>query len=183
MRRSWSGALVFAGVVAVMTPAILLAASGSVGGFDAVVHDIETRYHARASRIPFMGLISGIAGIATHGGVRNLHVAEFEDMKERVDGTELNEMVEHHIGGDWKRIVRETSRGGNEQSLIYVRAEGDHMGMLVVDLDGKELDVVQLSINPDQLSREIKAHEKHPAREDDGAGKSEGDQGAAGDSE
>jgi hypothetical protein len=175
-------ALVPLGLAAVMTPAILLAASGDNGtGFDAVVHGIEQKYNVRANRIPFMGLISFVAGRATHGGVRGLHVAEIENVQGSVDGEELNALVEQNVGKGWQRIIRETSRSGNEQSLIFVRPEGDHMGMMVVDLDGHEMNVVQMSLNPDQLKDEIQKHDHHGRNRDasgdekpsDGAGESE----------
>jgi len=176
---AWSMVLVPLGIAAIMTPAIMLAASGSGQGFDSVVNSIESRYHAHATKIPFMGLISGIAGIATHGGVRGLHVAEFEDFRgdgDGVDGAEFNALIEKHVGGGWQRMVRETSRKGGEQSLIYVRAEGSHVGMLVVDLDGHDLNVVQMSMNPDQLMHEVAKHhhhETHDSSDDQAAGESE----------
>ena len=154
----WSATLVLGGITAAMTPAILLAASGSGGGFDAVVRGIETRYHAHANKIPFMGLISLVAGHATHGGVRGIHVAEIEHLDSPVDGTELNALVAERMGAGWERIVRDTSRSGDEQSLIYVKPQGDRLGMLVVDLDHAEMNVVQISINPDKLSDEITEH-------------------------
>lgn len=161
MRQNWSGVLILVGLAVVMTPLVMLAASGG-GGFDSVVHGIEDRYHAHATKIPFMGLISGIARISTHGGVKGMHVATFENFPGPVDGTEFNSLVEEHAGKGWSRMVRETSRSGSEQSLIYVRAEGSHLGMLVVDLDGHELDVVQMSLNPDQLAHELSQHmDKH----------------------
>jgi hypothetical protein len=171
MRNGWYAVLVAGGMAAVLTPAIVLASNAHVfdgrRGFDAVVNGIEIRYHAHATKIPFMGLISGIAGHYTHGGVRNMHVAEFENLTEPVDGAELTALVEQRAGDGWQRMVRETSREGHEQSLIYARPEGDHMGMLVVDLDGKELDVVQLSMNPDQLAKEI-TRRGHSHAEDSG---------------
>jgi len=153
------------GLAAIMTPAVLLAAGGSGQGFDSVVHGIESRYHAHATRIPFMGLMSGIAGIATHGGVHNLHVATFEhfrgDGDNQVDGAELLSLVEQHAGGGWSRMIRETSRGGEEQTLIYVRPEGKQVGMMVVDLDHNELDVVEISMNPSQLMKQAREHSHH----------------------
>ncbi len=154
----WSAALVVGGVAAAMTPAILLAASGSGGGFDSVVRGIETRYHVHANKIPFMGLMSLVASHATHGGVHSIHVAEIEHVDAHIDGTELNALVAERMGAGWQRIVRDTSRSGDEQSLIYVKPEGDRLGMLVVDLDHAEMNVVQISINPDKLSDEITEH-------------------------
>jgi len=155
------------GLAAIMTPAVLFAATivDYGAGFDSIVHDIEHRYHAHPTRIPFMGVISGIAGIATHGGVHNLHIATFENFKgdgdKQVDGAELLALVENHSGGGWSRMIRETSRNGDEQTLIYTRPEGKHIGMLVVDLEPHELDLVELSMNPDQLMKEAREHTHH----------------------
>jgi hypothetical protein len=180
MKQAWYPVLLVAGLVAVMAPMIVLASSGGVGrifhsgeGFDAVVSGIEIRYHAHATKVPMMGFVSAIAGIATHGGVRNMHVAEFEQVTGPVDGTELTELVEKRAGQGWRRMVRETSRASDgshpSQSLIYVRDENNHVGMLVVDLDGHELDIVQMSVNPDQLARELaKHHHEHDGSQDKG---------------
>ena len=135
--NTWFALLVAAGLAAVMTPMILLAAGGGGGGFDAVVHGIESRYGVHATRIPFMGLVSGIAGIATHGGVRGLHVAEIEHFDGPVDGAELNALVEERVGKGWQRMIRDTSKSG-EETLIYVKPDGNRMGLLVVDLDRSE---------------------------------------------
>lgn len=168
----WSAALVLGAVTAAMTPAILLAAGGAGVGFDTVVRGIETRYHAHANKMPFMGLISLVAGHATHGSVRGIHIAEIEHLDGPVDGTELNALVAQHIGAGWQRIIRDTSRSGDEQSLIYVKPEGQRLGMLVVDLDHAEMNVVQISINPDKLSDEITEH-RHGRGSDDSADKSD----------
>jgi hypothetical protein len=167
----WSIILVPVAIAAIMTPAILLAAgSGSGQGFDAVVRTIELRYHAHATKIPFMGLISGIAGLSTHGGVHGLHVAEFEHFRadedtRAFDGSEFNDLVEQHVGPGWQRMIRETSRehdgARGEQTLIYVRPDGKNVAMLVVDLDGNDLDVVQLSMNPEQLMNQVNEHRHH----------------------
>jgi hypothetical protein len=157
----WYALLIPVGLAVVMAPMILLAASGNGGGFDAVVHGIESRYHARATRIPFMALISGIAGLSTHGGVRGLHVATIENLEGPVDGAELNALVEQRVGRGWQRMIRETSRKGSDQTLIYVKPDGDRMGLLVVDLDGHEMDVVQVSVDPDHIDDDM-GHFRHP---------------------
>jgi hypothetical protein len=145
--------------VALLVPVVVLA-SGS-GGFDGVVSSIESRYHVHATRIPFIGIVSAIARTATQNGVGNMHVAEFDSFSAPVDGGELNSMVEQKLGPGWHRMIRETSRSGNEQTLIFVHPEGNRMGMFIVDLDGHELDVVQLSVNPDQLNKQLGQYEHH----------------------
>lgn len=153
MKRLWLIPLV---TMAVLIPtAVVLAATGEGGGFDAVVDSIETEYHAHAMRIPFMGLASLVANTATKGGVRGVHVAEFEHFASTVDGEELTGIVEKKLGPEWQRMIRETSKKGTKQTLIYVHPEGDHMGIFVLDLNGHELDVVQCSVNPDRLNETI----------------------------
>ena len=128
--------------VALAVPVVVLA-SGAEGGFDGVVSSIESRYHVHAQRIPFLGLISFISHKATDGGVNGMHVAEFDDFHADVDGEELNKMVEQKLGAEWERVIRETSRKGNSQTLVYMHPEGVRMGLFVLDLDGQEMDVVQ----------------------------------------
>jgi hypothetical protein len=157
MRHLW---LIPLGFMALAIPVAVLAGSSETG-FDAVVHSIESRYHTRATQIPFIGLISMVAGRASHKGVSGLHLAEFESFTENVDGEELNNLVREHLGSGWERMIRETSRKGNEQTLIFVHPEGSRMGMFIVDLDGHEMDVVQVSVDPDHLNQNIGRYSHH----------------------
>jgi hypothetical protein len=157
-------------LVALIAPVVVLARGG--GGFDGVVSTIEVRYHAHATRIPFMSLISLASRKATQGGVSGIHVAEFEHFSAPVDGDELNSLVEQKLGQGWERIVRSTSRNGGEQTLIFARPEGGRMGLFVLDLDGQEMDVVQVSVDPDHLNQTIKKYDHH---DHDGNGNGDGD--------
>jgi hypothetical protein len=157
MRRLWMIPICF---VALLIPVVVLA-SGGKGSFDAVVNSIESRYHVHATRIPFMGLVSLIARKASHEGAGSLHVAEIESFSAPVDGEELNRMVEEKLGPGWERMIRETSRKGNAQTLVFTHPEGDRMGLFVVDLDGNEMDVVQISVDPKHLDDDIGQYRHH----------------------
>jgi hypothetical protein len=159
-------------LVVLAVPAAVLAGSGG-GGFDAVVHSIESRYHVRQTHIPFMGLISFASRKATHGGVAGLHVAEFESFTEAVNGDELNRMVEEKLGAGWERVIRSTSKSGHEQTLIFVHPEGDKMGMMVVDLEGNEMNLVQIAVDPKHLDDDMGqyTHHHHDDNTDPDAGK------------
>jgi hypothetical protein len=146
--------------VALAVPVVVLA-SGAEGGFDGVVNSIESRYHVHAQRIPFLGLISFISHKATNGGVNGMHVAEIDDFRADVDGEELNKMVEQKLGAEWERVIRETSRKGNSQTLVYMHPEGARMGLFVLDLDGQEMDVVQVSVDPKHLNESLGKYEHH----------------------
>ena len=145
--------------VALLVPVAVLAGSGD--GFDGVVRTLEVRYHVRATRIPFLGLISFAARGATGGGVRSLHVAEIEHFSGRLDGAELNDLVETKLGPEWERVIRETSRQGESQTLIFMRPEGSRMGLFVLDADGRELNVVQVSVDPDHLVETVNRYDHH----------------------
>ena len=157
MRRLW---LIPVVLIALMVPVGVLAGGGE-GGFDGVVQSIESRYHVHATRIPFLGLISLVSRKATHGGVGGLHLAEFESFSEKVDGDELNKMVEDKLGAGWERIIRETGKQGDEQTLIFIHPEGERMGLFVLDLNGREMDVVQVSVDPNHLDDDIGRYRHH----------------------
>ncbi|HUX27145.1 MAG TPA: hypothetical protein VMV39_00090 [Terracidiphilus sp.] len=146
--------------VALLVPVVVLAGNDD-GGFDGVVSSIESRYHVRATRIPFLSVITLMSRTAAREGVANLHVAEFEHFSGSVDGAELNRMVEEKLGAGWERMIRETSRAGDEQTLIFTRPEGKRMGLFVLDLDGQELDVVQVSVDPHHLNQNLGRYEHH----------------------
>jgi hypothetical protein len=151
--------------VAIVVPWMAHAASGE-GGFDSVVSSIEHEYHVHATRIPFMGLASLIAGGATHGGVAGVRVAEFEHFSATVDGQDLNRMVEEKLGQGWERMIRETSRHGNEQTLIFDRPDGKRVGLFILDLDGSEMDVVQVSVDPSRLQETVGKYQRRDHDED-----------------
>jgi hypothetical protein len=157
MRRLWMIPICFA---ALAVPVVVLAGGGA-SGFEGVVSSLETRYQVHANRIPFLGIISLISRKATHDGVSGIHVAEFENFHGDVDGEELNSMVERKLGPGWERVIRETSRNGGGQTLIFMHPEGDRMGLFVLDLDGHEMDVVQVSVDPDHLGENLSHYEHH----------------------
>ena len=146
--------------VLVIVPWIAHAAGGA-GGFDGVVSSIEDQYHVHATRIPCMGFASFIAGAATFGGVGGIHVAEFEHFDKPADGEDLNRMVQEKLGSGWSRMIRETSRHGHEQTLIFARSQGKHMALFILDLDGSEMDAVQVSVDPDRLKGTIDRYNHH----------------------
>jgi hypothetical protein len=146
--------------IALTVPVAVLARGGD-RGFDSVVDAIQSQYHAHATRIPFMGLISLIGRKASHGAASNLHVATFENFTADVDGQELDLMVEQKLDAGWERVVRETSRSGHEQTLVFMRPEGERMGLFVVDKDGNEMDVVQVSVDPRHVDDDIGNYTHH----------------------
>jgi hypothetical protein len=168
--------------VALLVPVAVLAGGGE--GFDGVMRTIETRYHVHAARIPFIGLISFVSRMATNDGVSNVHVAEFERSSGPLDGEELNDLVARKLGPGWERVIRESSRkprssvtsvggwGGNggSQTLIFMRPEGSHMGLFVLNADDHDLNVVQVSVDSNHVSETVNRydHRHHESVDADG---------------
>lgn len=146
--------------VALAVPVVVLA-GGAEGGFNGVVSTIENRYHIHATHIPFLGLMSFVSRKATHNGVSGMHIAEFEHLNGDVDGEELNRIVEEKLGSGWERVIRETSRKGSEQTLVFMHPEGNRMGLFVLDYDGREMNVVQVSVDPDHLNESLGQYQHH----------------------
>ena len=144
---------------ALLVPVALLAGSGD--GFNGVVQTLETRYHVHATRIPFMGFISFVARHTTDYGVSNMHVAEIEHFSGPLDGDELKDLVEGKLGPGWERVVRETSRNGESQTLIFMRPEGSRMGLFVLDADGHDMNLVQVSVDPNHLAESVNRYDHH----------------------
>jgi hypothetical protein len=144
-------------------------AAGAGGGFDGVVSSIEHQYHVRATRIPWMGFTSLIAGAVTNGGVGGVHVAEFEHFDKAADGEELNRMVEEKLGQGWTRIIRDTGRHGDEETLIFAHPEGSRMGLFILDLDGSEMNVVQVLVDPDNLNKTIAKYDHSDQEREQGS--------------
>jgi hypothetical protein len=144
---------ILACVAVLIVPVAVFA--GSDRGFNGVVNSIEGRYHVHATRIPLMSLVSLVAHKTTNGGVSGVRIAEFDNFSAYVDRDELNAMVAQNLGSGWERMIRETSSKGKEQTLIFAHPEGNRMGLFVVDLDGRELDVVQVSVDPGHLHATI----------------------------
>jgi hypothetical protein len=170
MKRFCLLALAF---VALAVPTVVLAGGGDTA-FDGIVHSIESRYHVHATQVPFMGLMSLVSKKASNGGVAGLHIAEFESFTGTVDGNELNSMVEQKLGSGWERMIRETSKSGHNQTLIFVHPDGARMALLVLDLDGNEMDVVQVSVDPKHIDGNIGQYRHHHRDADEDSTKDDG---------
>jgi hypothetical protein len=157
MKRFW---WITASAMAVVSPGLVFA--GNAAGFNRVISAIAMRYHAHAIRIPFLGLASFVAGKPTDGGVNGMRAARFEHFPPDADSDGLTRTVEESLGPDWERIIRDTSRKGGDQTLVFAHPQGNRMGLLVLDLDNHELDVVQVSVDPDHLNETISQYCHQP---------------------
>lgn len=129
---------------------------------DAVVTGVEQRYSIRAHQVPMMGLIGFCARMYSHGGVKGMHIAEFEHLQQ-ANPVELFSLVQARLGGEWQPIVKEhAQRQGNEHgglSVIFARPSGRSMQLLVAEYDNGELELVRMGIDGAALSKWIDERE------------------------
>ncbi|MGO8720654.1 MAG: hypothetical protein ACLQMO_15785 [Acidobacteriaceae bacterium] len=129
--------------------------------FESVVSGVEHQYSVHAQRVPFMGVVSLCARVKTGGGVDDLRIAEFDNIR-GLDGRELYALLRSRLGNEWQPFVTEMA-GGNrsgDQSVILVRPNGSSMGMLVADYDHGELDLVGMELNGAALAKWLRNPEQ-----------------------
>jgi len=137
--------------------------------FNSVVSAVDHKYSVHAQRIPMMTLVSIFASLKTHGGVRGLRVAQFDNVR-GMDGKDLYPLLRSRLGNEWQPFVTEVGGGqnrGGDQSVILVRPDGSSMGMMIADYDHGELDLVGMEMNGAALSKwlhdpERQKHSSHP---------------------
>ena len=169
-------ALMVAALVMAATPrTVVRAANGDAACLQAVEAGVQARWGGHRQRIPMQWLISSAAGLYTHGGVSRMHVVEIDALPKRIEPGELESLASREMSNGWSRIVREQDVGGEDQSLIYVKPEGNRLAMTVVSFDHGEMDMVQMSIEPEELSRQMRHWEQqdrhdqpeHPQKHED----------------
>ncbi len=150
MRRI--GFITTAMIVCLCCLGLMASAEATGDGFDGIVRQVESRYHVQGKRVPMMWAVSLLARGFTHGGVRGLRVVEYEGVRAQIDQSGLDQMVRSELGKGWSPMVRERSE--KETSLVYVQAaEGKRVRMVVVSLDGTELNLVRMELSPEALAR------------------------------
>jgi lipopolysaccharide export LptBFGC system permease protein LptF len=149
--------------------------------FDSLVHAVSARYGIHGKAVPMMWLANLCASRITHGGVRGMKVVEFEGAERIVEVSDaspkLGDLVKEQLAPRWSPMVREHEKSGKD-TFVYVQnidaGEGKMTRLIVVDLDGKELDMVTASLNPDQLAKWMKEQDSE-SKQKSGAAATNGD--------
>jgi hypothetical protein len=124
--------------------------------FDGLVAAVAHRYDAHATQIPMMSVVSLCARFATHRGVKDLRVVEFDDFKAALDVSDLTSLVRNSLGPEWQPFINEQDKQSGNQSIIFVRPKGGALRMVIADYDHHELDVVRMELSGDALAKWMK---------------------------
>jgi hypothetical protein len=158
MRRLGGFLLVALGVALLIAQGVH-ASEANTDSFDSLVSSLSTRYAVQPKSVPMMWMVSLCARGMTHGGVRGMRVVQLDSSHEMQDRTGFEETVSSKLGEDWSRAIRQWEASGDE-SLIYMRAEDKRMELIIVSLNHKELDLVRMSMNPEQFAKWIREKDK-----------------------
>jgi hypothetical protein len=130
--------------------------------FDGVVHAIEDHYGVRHMRIPFLSFAMSFA--ARPAGVSGFRLAVFEDfhpssasMHETATMSEdLQRVLEHSLGPDWRLFVRTRTQDDSDDALIYVNLGKAKLQMMIVTIEPDEATVVEMNLSDRALRRWLK---------------------------
>ena len=155
MRRM--GAMTTAMIAALCCVGMAASAATKGDGFEGLVRAVNARYHVHETRVPMMWAVSLVARGVTHNGIRGMRVVTYEAFPADADRTEIETMVRSELGAGWSPMVRSVRPGSaaskGETSLVYVEPNGDQVRMVVVSLEGRELSLVRMEMNPEALAR------------------------------
>ncbi|MCL4401805.1 MAG: hypothetical protein M1436_03945 [Acidobacteria bacterium] len=126
--------------------AILITATLAAGDreFDTLVRGIETDYHVRHTRIPLFGVVNFFVKVIRPAGARDVRLAVFENFS----ASGLEQTVGGRLGPEWRPFIRVISRHGRETTLIYTSQAGEHVKMLIANMEPNETTVVHLRVDP-----------------------------------
>jgi hypothetical protein len=150
--------------------------------FDGLVRSIADRYQIHGRPVPMMWVANLFARSVTRDGVHGMKVVEFEDVPKWDDHERagLGDLVKERLSKRWSPMVRQHEVGGGD-SFVYVQgdADGKHTRMIVVDLDGgessRELDMVSITLNPEQLAKWVREQDANDEKKRSAAGALESD--------
>jgi hypothetical protein len=123
--------------------------------FDAVVRHIETTYKTKRVRIPLMGLARLAFRIAKPEGVKSFKLATFENLStpNPSEAARLGQVLRGSLDAAWLPLLRVRTRGGDEQTFIYLREDKRDVRLLVVSVESAAATVVRVRVGRETLAR------------------------------
>jgi len=117
-----------------------------------VVKQIEKDYHAKKTKIPFIGLGNFVLKFWHPAGVKNVKVAVFQDQKLYDEtGRNLDAIVQKAAPSGWHPMLREFSRTDNHWTYVYYSDPQKDTKVLVVTVDRQNAVVAEVKFEPAKL--------------------------------
>ncbi len=110
--------------------------------FNTAVHRLSDKIGRRPMRIPFLGAIL----FFTPARSTHLKLATWENVNARLSLEDLEASLQGTLGSEWHPFVKVNSRKNHECTLIYARAVGDDMRLMVIDAEPNEVNVIEMDL-------------------------------------
>ncbi len=154
MKRKWLSAGLLASLL--LATALPLAAEDE---FHLTVDRIAQRVGSRPISVPFLGLFL----LFTPARGTHLKLATWDNVHEQLSMAELESSMAGVLSAEWHPFVRVDSRRNHESTVIYARASGDDMRLMIVTAESGELTVLQVDV-PRNLRERWLEHTENMAR-------------------
>jgi VWFA-related protein len=153
MKHARSISLFSIALALLLAPAFNAQAKGK--GFKDLVKHFESKYHARKTRIPMLGLANFAIKLIRPAGVKGFKLAVFENRDfSRFAGAEPFEVMRNAYSNDWQPLVQVTSkRDGYNQVLIYTRLTGKDIQFALLSMAERQAVILEAKFNPDAAVR------------------------------
>jgi Ca-activated chloride channel family protein len=141
-------------LVVMLCLGLLVASSlaGSDDPYGTVVKQLEKDYHAKRTKIPFLGLGNFVLKFWHPAGVKNVKVAVFQDQQFYDEkGGKLDTVLQKATGSDWHPMLREFSRRDSHWTYIYYTDPEKDTKVLVVTVDQHNAVVAEVKFEPAKL--------------------------------
>ena len=125
-------------------------------GFDGIVEHLEKNYGAQRAKIPLLGVANFFVKIIRPAGVKSFKLAVFEEFNRSPFASANRFEADMHklMPKDWKPFMRVSSRSGNrEQLVMYTKASGNDLELMMVVLEPSEAVVMQVKLNPEAVNK------------------------------
>jgi hypothetical protein len=110
--------------------------------FNTTVDRIAGRVGKRPLRIPFLSaMLFFTPARGTH-----VHLATWENVNNDLSLHDIESSMQGALGPDWHPFVRVDSRRDHECTVIYARAVGSEMRLMVITAETREVTVVQVDV-------------------------------------
>jgi hypothetical protein len=127
--------------------------------FDAAVSRLGDRIGHRPMRIPFLGLMLYF----TPARGTHLKLATFENVHTSFSLADLEASLQGSLTAEWHPFVKVDSRRNHESTLIYARAAGSSMRLMIINAEQGEVNVIEMDLSKDlqKLWLNDTRHEAH----------------------
>lgn len=124
-------------------------------GFDALVKHVESNYHVKRTRIPFLGLANFALKFVHPAGLKGFKLATFENGSfwDGASQQDFDSVMRGSLNKDWQPLLSHESKRSRERTVIYSKPAGKDLELIVAAFSQSEATLLQAKVAPETLGR------------------------------